>query len=299
MGIRDTVVPMSLVHRVRPSDVVPTGWTRLDENRFLVECRWPSDHEFFTPVRSVHDPLLFVEGVRQSTILIGHAELGIPLDHHFLMRGLHFTCLPEHFRVDGAAEVQFEVAVSDVKRRAGKVVALRSDVTVHRQGRLIGTGIGLTDLIPPKVYQRIRGERLNCRPTTPPPPPGVAPATVGRTHPDDVLLISSPQPGRWRLRVDTGHQTLFQRPNDHVPGMLLLEAARQAAHAVTSAETFFPIAGENTFHRYAELGVPTWIEARQEPVHGSGELKVVVSAHQEGEPVFVSELSARQQGHLR
>ncbi|MFI6341435.1 ScbA/BarX family gamma-butyrolactone biosynthesis protein [Streptomyces sp. NPDC050535] len=35
----------------------------------------------------------------------------------------------------------------------------------------------------------------------------------------------------WLLRLNTSHPTLFDHPQDHVPGMLLLEAARQATHA--------------------------------------------------------------------
>ncbi|QMV06648.1 hypothetical protein GJU35_13800 [Streptomyces lincolnensis] len=85
------------------------------------------------------------------------------------------------------------------------------------------------------------------------------------------------------MRVDTSHPLLFDRPDDHVPGMVLLEAARQAAAAVTPGDgTPYPLSMENTFDRYVEFDTPCWIEAT--PVTDG----VRVVGHQDGEQVFSS-----------
>ncbi|NEC10620.1 AfsA-related hotdog domain-containing protein, partial [Streptomyces sp. SID7909] len=98
----------------------------------------------------------------------------------------------------------------------------------------------------------------------------------------DVVLAPPVAPGRWPLRLDTGHPTLFGRPNDHVPGILLLEAARQAANATVPG--FLPVTLRSDFLRYVELDRPCWIEATTAPAG------VRVRAVQDGEPVFTCTL---------
>ncbi|MFF8732844.1 AfsA-related hotdog domain-containing protein [Streptomyces sp. NPDC015171] len=44
------------------------------------------------------------------------------------------------------------------------------------------------------------------------------------------MLAATERAGRWQLRIEQDHPVLFGHPVDHAPGMLLLEALRQAAH---------------------------------------------------------------------
>ncbi|WP_306430798.1 AfsA-related hotdog domain-containing protein, partial [Streptomyces sp. 2R] len=113
----------------------------------------------------------------------------------------------------------------------------------------------------------------------------------GRGRAEDVVLSESSREGVWELRVDTRHPTLFQRPNDHVPGMLLLEAARQAACLAAGDGGFVPAEGRTHFHRYAEFGSPCSIGAEVLPCAVPGEARVRVTGHQDGEPVFDTVLS--------
>ncbi|EGX54788.1 A-factor biosynthesis enzyme, partial [Streptomyces zinciresistens K42] len=64
-----------------------------------------------------------------------------------------------------------------------------------------------------------------------------------------------------QLRVDTSHAVFFDHPLDHVPGMLLLEAACQAVRARPENGAHTPVSFHTVFHRYAELHLPLWIEA--------------------------------------
>jgi hypothetical protein len=95
-------------------------------------------------------------------------------------------------------------------------------------------------------------------------PPALPPAVVGRVLPADVVLAPADRPDRWQLRVDTAHPVFFDHPLDHAPGMLLLEAARQAVRA-RSGGTRSPVSFHITFHQYAELDEPAWIEATDGP----------------------------------
>ncbi len=285
-------VPMELVHRSRAEDAFPRNWVRLAPDRFLVEAVLPHDHPFFAPVGvDRHDPLLVTEAMRQAAMLAFHAGYGVPVGHHFLMADLDYATHPEHLVVGGLPTViDVEVTCSELKWRAGLPVQGRVHWVVRRAGQLVATGMGATRFTSPRVYRRMRGGSAQ---------PGVAipcsvpvdPARAGRDRVEDVVLSRGAREGVWELRVDTRHPTLFQRPNDHVPGMLLLEAARQAACLAAGDGRFVPAEGRTHFHRYAEFGTPCTIAADVLAGAVPGEARVRVTGRQDGEPVFDSVLT--------
>ncbi|WP_411082992.1 ScbA/BarX family gamma-butyrolactone biosynthesis protein [Streptomyces sp. cmx-18-6] len=283
---------MELVHRTRAEDAFPRHWTRLGPDRFAVETVLPHDHPFFAPVGADrHDPLLVTEAMRQAAMLAFHAGYGVPLGYHFLMADLDYVCHSDHLVVGGLPTViDVEVSCSELKWRGGLPVQGRVDWVVRRAGRLVATGMGATRFTSPQVYRRMRG---GCAvpgvaiPRTAPVPA----ARAGRDRAEDVVLSESSREGVWELRVDTRHPTLFQRPNDHVPGMLLLEAARQAACLAAGEGGFVPAEGRTRFHRYAEFGSPCWIGAEILPGAAPGEARIRVTGDQDDNPVFATVLS--------
>ncbi|GGU32410.1 hypothetical protein GCM10010289_62120 [Streptomyces violascens] len=146
----------------------------------------------------------------------------------------------------------------------------------------------------PVVYARLRGiysdvgwANARALPVRAPVPA----YQVGRRRDEDVVLSPSSE-SSWQLRIDTSHRILFDHPVDHVPGMLLLEAARQAAqasvHRVTDAVT---VTGMQTrFLRYTELDAPCWIKARPLSSGAAGARRVLVSAWQRDEEVFTAQV---------
>ncbi|MGW3415912.1 ScbA/BarX family gamma-butyrolactone biosynthesis protein [Streptomyces sp. NPDC000888] len=288
-----STVPKELVHRASVAEVMLTDWARVEEHRFTVAAQWPRGHSFFATVDGCHDPLIAAETIRQAGILLAHAEYGVPLGHHFLVSDLDVAVRPEHVRVGWApASLELDVRCSGIKERAGAVTGFRIEVAVHRDGALAATGGGALACITPRVYQRLRAARLPGpqRPAvialTAPEPP----QTVGRMSPTDVVLSPAGEPHRWQLRLDTRHPVLFDHMVDHVPGMVLLEAARQAATA-TLGHASLPLAVTSQFQRYVELDAPCLIEAHRIPPTGTGTgaaggESVLVTAHQDQTPVF-------------
>ncbi len=288
-------VPLELVHRVRPEDAFPTSWRRLDETRFSVSARWPDNHQFYCPVLRWHDPLLVVETMRQASILVAHAGLGVPLGYHLLLSEMEYDCRSSELAsapgqpTRAGTDVEVEVACSQLKHRAGRLVQMRTAWEIRAGGRLLARGEGQARLTSPQVYRRLRAEHCTPVVSVPTAPP-VPAELVGRTRVEDVLLSPTPRAGVWRLRADTRHATLFQRPNDHIPGMLLFEAARQAGQAVTAPEPFVPVTGNIVFYRYAEFGSPCWIQAQVVPGRAGGRATVQVSGHQQGGKLFLATL---------
>ncbi|MEU7118393.1 ScbA/BarX family gamma-butyrolactone biosynthesis protein [Streptomyces zaomyceticus] len=287
-------VPGEFVHRADPADIIPTGWTQLRENRFSVSARWPAAHPFFSPVAGDrHDPVLVAETIRQATMLIAHAEFGVPVDDQFVMWGLAYNADPEALTVDGlSSDVTVDVICSDLSSRGGRLRDLRVTMVLTRDGRFLGTGSALARCTSALAYRRIRGERMAALGTPVPLIEEVPPHLVNRERSRDVVLGPGTRPGQWQLRINTAHSTLFRRPNDHVPGMLLLEAARQAAVLTIDGGAFLPTAMDVSFSRYAELDTPCWIESEIVPGVDPATTTVRVVGVQDGRAVFHSLLTS-------
>ncbi|MEV4427857.1 ScbA/BarX family gamma-butyrolactone biosynthesis protein [Streptomyces sp. R-07] len=287
-------VPGEFVHRADPADIFPTGWTQLRENRFSVAARWPAAHPFFSPVAGDrHDPVLVAETIRQATMLVAHAELGVPVDDQFVMWDLHFTADPEALAVDGLpSDVTVDIAFSGLDGRRGRPRNLPTTVRITRGGRLLATGGGLAGYTSALAYRRLRGERMAALGRPVPLIQGVAPHLVGRRRPQDVVLGPGAWAGQWQLRIDTGHAILFRRKNDHVPGMTLIEAARQAATIAVGGGAFLPTGVDISFERYAELDSPCWIEAEVVSGPDPSTTVVRVTGRQEDQPVFMCTLTS-------
>ena len=173
----------------------------------------------------------FSETVRQAGLLVGHAGFGVPRDHHFVMEDLGYALGDAGLRglavTTGPASLMLTVGCQDVRMRHGRLASLRVHAEITRDGLRIGHGSGQLRVVTPASYERLRGPGRGV--VTPPlPPEPAAPELVGRAQAADVVLSPTLRPDTWLLRADAGHPVLFDHELDHVPGMLVLEAARQA-----------------------------------------------------------------------
>lgn len=287
-------VPQEYVHKRVSAEVLLTGWAPVGEDRVTVTARWPRGHAFYAPVAGRHDPMLLAETLRQSIPLISHALYDVPLGHHLIWQHFTFEVAPDAMGLGvGPMDVELRITCGDITRRGGRLAALTMDIEIVRDGRHLGTAHTRFSSHAPAIYRRLRGDR--CTPpgdATAAPlslSPAVPPALVGREHAADVVLSPTPLPHQWQLRVDQTHPILFDHPVDHAPGMLLLEAARQAAHAVEGSRggDVFPVRFESAFFRYVEFDAPCLITAHVEPAaYPEGHLSVSVTALQEGNEAF-------------
>ncbi|USQ84082.1 A-factor biosynthesis protein [Streptomyces phaeoluteigriseus] len=256
-------VPRQLVHRAALAETFLTGWRRTGADRFTVSAQWPRAHGLHvSPDWSAYDPLLVVETIRQSGTLVSHTEYEVPLDQQFVLKEFHVTTEPWALTLGPRpAEPEVELVFTDVQYRGRRPVGARYTARVVRDGTLVAAADVSFSCVSEPVYQRLRGGRTPDTVTAVPLPPGVPADAVDRALPTDVVLAPTDRPDRWQLRVNTAHPVFFDHPLDHVPGMLLLEGARQAALLETPGKRV-PTAYHAVFHRYAELDVPTWIEAK-------------------------------------
>ncbi|MFJ3621073.1 ScbA/BarX family gamma-butyrolactone biosynthesis protein [Streptomyces iakyrus] len=295
-----TAVTTALAHRTTETDVFPARWTRISDTRFRFTAHWPAAHPFFGPVDDRHqDPMIVGETLRQASMVLAHAEFGAPADTHFVMWDLTVSVDPAALLLADAAEpVEFDVVCSEIRRRGRGLRSMRTTMEFRRAGRFVARGTGSTGCTPPRAYRRLRADRLNAWNTPVPLLAGIAPHAAGRSRAEDVVLAPADRPGVWNLRVDTGHPVLFPRPNDHVPGMVLFEAARQAATAASGLRPFLPATLTAEFAQYAELHSPCRIETEVFDDH-PGEVTVRVSGRQDGASVFTASLTSARPARVR
>ncbi|MFI0903175.1 ScbA/BarX family gamma-butyrolactone biosynthesis protein [Streptomyces sioyaensis] len=290
---RDPCVPREFVHRPLVDDILVTSWRRRDASHFSLTAQWPHDHGYFTPVHGRHHLILTGETIRQAGLLLCHTELGVPVGHHFILGDLVYTTHPEELSVGhGPTRLTVDVRCSRTRFRSGTLTSGHFDMTIRRAGRIVATGHSDVTVASPAVYRRIRGARLTARRVLEPLPAPLAHELTGSAHDSDVLLSPTGRPDRWQLRIAPGHAAMVNPANDHIPGMLLLDAAQQAARALTAPQVLVPYAFGTEFRRYAEHGTPCIIEARRVPSALPCTTTIQVTGSQDGEPVFVSTLTA-------
>ncbi|MGW1951260.1 ScbA/BarX family gamma-butyrolactone biosynthesis protein [Streptomyces sp. NPDC001920] len=288
IGVEDltATVPRQLVHRASVAETLLVGAARDGTDRYTVFAQWPRAHQLHvSPDRSAYEPLLVAETVRQCGALLAHTAYGVPLGHRFVLKELSLTTRPERLAVGAApAEAVLHITVSDLDHRGGRLAGFGYDADIRLDGERVATARIVTTWTSAAVYGRLRGGRTADTVAALPVPPGLPPAVVDRALPADVVLAPTGRTDRWQLRVDTAHAVFFDHPLDHVPGMLLLEAVRQAIRARSPHDRRAPVSFRSVFHQYAELDQPTWIEAADRPGARGTETQVV--ARQGGSTVF-------------
>ena len=99
------------------------------------------------------------------------------------------------------------------------------------------------------------------------------------------VVLGHDRDGLWVL-VDQTDPVFFDHPLDHVPGMLLVEAARQAVRVEVGTPTARLVGGTFSFARFTELCCPALVCVRSQ-----AETRTVeVSMRQHGEPILEATL---------
>lgn len=233
----DSPLPPAEVHKAAAEEVFLTDARRLGEHRFLVAARWPRD-SFLTHRGTSQpcDPLLVVESVRQSAIFLSHAFHDVPSGHHFILSALDFDLEP-WAGATGPLPVVLDLSCTRTNPNPRRfAMALHAEVYIAgvRRGH---AGLRF-EALSPQRYAMVRS-RTRQAPRAEDAEPAAAtplPPTAVGFHDDlHVLLATAPeQPDdTWLLRLRRDHPVLFDHESDHISGMALLEACRQAATAVS------------------------------------------------------------------
>ncbi|WP_217246061.1 ScbA/BarX family gamma-butyrolactone biosynthesis protein [Streptomyces sp. AC602_WCS936] len=299
--INDRPVSAAEVHKLDANEVLLTDWRHIDADHFSVSARWPAQHRFYTKTHGRRDALMLIECVRQSIPLLCHSAYDTPFGFRQAWENLHFAVEPSMLGeadADADPEIRLDIRCSDVMRRGARVGGMTMGVRASWHGLTAATVRTKFNNQSPVVYQRLRGANgdvAKAHASALAPGRPISPALVGRRHDSDVVLAQAPghPPYHWLLRADLSHPVLFDHPVDHAPGMLLLEAARQAALA-RCPQTATVTGMTTRFIRYAEFDVPCLVSATPLPTAPGGAERnrtTRVTLTQDNRPVFTADVT--------
>jgi hypothetical protein len=257
-------VPPRLVRRIHSSDVFVTDLRVTGYNTFQVGVRWPGTHNFYGPVtRGTHDPLLYLESIRQAGLLIAQVAFDIPTEFKFITHEKQFAISPDGLRTNGSTPVDLQVTVTahDIRRRGRGFAGMRFEFACYRDGILVGSAGYRWSCVSAAGYTRLRGRHSDAMPSPRCPTVLVRPERVGRRDEIDVMVAETGCQREWLLYIDPNHPVVFDHPIDHVPGNGAVEVARQAALLAMGEPDAVPLGGDFAFHHYIEFDKPCLVFA--------------------------------------
>ncbi len=277
----DRTVDRTLLHRHALAEVFLTDAQQLAPDRYLAAAQLPPAHRYYTDqlnAATVLDPILLLECCRQAETYGGHAFCGVGSDSVFILKRWWME-LDRPCRPAGTADplgLVLDVRTSNARWAAGQLRAITFTIAMAVADEHLGTTTMEVAYLPTAGYRRRRQRADGSLPVR---SDAVAPTSdtdlvhpraVGRELAANVLLT---EPHRidhglgYTLRLAVDHPSMFDHPQDHVPGVVLTDAARQAGvHLLANLAGIDPadlaLTGFwGTFSRYAELDRPTKVLA--------------------------------------
>jgi hypothetical protein len=228
-------IDRTLVHRNSISEVLLTDLIRLGDTEMLIAAQWPRSHRVYRPDRlGRHDPMLLLESIRQTGLAVSHSAFGVGFDQQSLMRDVGFILDPrtEPRALLSATNLAITVHCRDVIMRSGRLRGMTIDLSFAADGLPFATGYGTVRWVSGPSYAALRArggtrldwDQLRWSETIPP-----RAASSIRAADDALLSSESESSTRRRVVVPLDHPVYFDHPLDHAPGMLLIDAAWQAA----------------------------------------------------------------------
>lgn len=305
-------VERSLLHRSALSEVFLTDCRAVDAETYVAAAQLPPSHAFYTD--HLHrtplvDPMLLMECARQAETYGGHAMFGVPAGTSFILRDWSLYVVDAGLLAApaGPTEVVMVVRTRDPRRVGGSLRGLVYEIELSLAGRVAAEAHISVGYLPAETYRSVReGRRGSAPPTSAsvhPYPVGfpVPPHLVGRRNRDNVVLLDARAEGDGltaRVRPAVDNPSLFDHQQDHLPGMVMIEAARQAGLlALNDLHGLSPfrwvLTGMHaTFTAYAELDAATFVTVRpRAPREATGTWELAAQFEQESVVIAEATLS--------
>lgn len=224
---------------------------------FDAAASWPRSHPTFPrDGADLHSPLIVIETMRQLGIYLPLCHYAVPPESRLLITDLFFRIDPatEPRATSNSTDVTCRARVTDVRTGAdGTVDGLRMEISFRAGSRTFAQAGGGARFLSPERYAAIRGAGATALPPAPTGPcdrPDIG--RMGVADPRDVMIAVDGDAVRLRP-ADPRHPFFFDHPSDHVPGMVLLEAARQAGALASGGRCARPTAGRLKALSFAEF----------------------------------------------
>jgi|GEM_PF-487667 len=278
----DRTVDRVFVHRRALSEVLLTDARQVDRDRFVAAAQLPRGHFYYgdhTGDQSVLDPVLLFEVCRQAGLYASHCYEGVSQRCKFILTHLDFERHHAARAVELPCRLVVEATVVDRRWWQNQVSGIDLELALAVPDGPVGVvRLGLRYRSPDAyLAMRLRSRDGRALESTESFRPShvqslVAPRKVGRHRRENVIIGDLSADGRGHdlrgvLRVPAGHPSMFDHAQDHIPGMVLTEAARQLALYAAAEEYGWPATRtyvdrmQATFQRFGELEPDTVLRA--------------------------------------
>jgi hypothetical protein len=288
----DTTVEPSAIHRRHAATVFLTDVQPDGADGFVAAAILPDGHDYYGAHTGEGnrrlDPMLLLEAARQAHNYLAHTYFGVEADAAFILNSCSLRVAPDAYTQlppAGPGLLTMSLPAPSPQRAGRRTRGLAPAFTLTVSGVPIGSAGMSVGYASAAAYRSLRtrhrnGPLITSGDLPPADRTGAAdPALCGRLRPADVLLADLAG-DRARLLVPVEHTGLFDHPLDHIPGTLLVEAARQFATALSpDPRTAIMTSMSATFHSFAELDRPVELTAT------ALDSEVIVTATQTGTAV--------------
>ncbi|WP_265558980.1 ScbA/BarX family gamma-butyrolactone biosynthesis protein [Streptomyces hygroscopicus] len=258
-------VERELVHRTSVAEVLLTDVRARGARHFCAAAAWTRSHPTFPRGRDDrHSPWMVVETLRQLGIYVPLRHFDVPPTARFLITDVSFDLdvTAEPRAPHGASEITCLASVQDVRTDPGAtmVTGLRMRVDFLAGSRRFAQAAGGARFLDAGRYAALRPPTALTVAAGRGPRP--EPALLGLESRSDVV-ISLGEDGLLVDPADPRHPFFFDHGTDHVPGMALLEAARQAVALRSGGRLIRPVSCRMTALRFTEHAPPAVIRCSQ------------------------------------
>ncbi|CAH0244437.1 hypothetical protein SRABI91_02971 [Rhodococcoides fascians] len=226
-----STVPRQLVHRQSVGEVFLTDYRLSDFAADQIAVQLPASHRVFRPTHERHDPLIVAEAFRQAVMLLCHSKYGVPPQFKFLMERFRFEILDMLEVRSAPMSLVFDMSTNHLTERGGTLSRIEISGILREEQRILARCSAVARCVDPTSYHRIRaGRELNrARFRSTPLGSVVVPGRcVGRAEEQDVVIAADLEANEVYCTPDPRNYALFDHPLDHIPGMVVFDAAIQA-----------------------------------------------------------------------
>ena len=269
-------IERGLVHRAAVSEVFVTDLYPVGEGGFVAGAQLPLAHSYFGDhlrEPASFDFLLLLESARQACTAAGHLYLGVPRDTAFLVNdwSIHLDDLDALTPGSRPGELLLTGSGERREGRGGRLRGVAYEVDLRLAGRAVGRVRIDTSTSSADNYQKLRFLQRGSEPPltedlgTVVRSRAADAADVGRGSSLNVVLgepVHTQDEVSAQVEPQPGNRSLFDHSYDHIPAMVLAEAARQLAHLAGVPVTASVIECAARYLRFVELDSPVVATAR-------------------------------------
>lgn len=253
------------VHRYLDENVFISTIEKIGEGGFLVQGELLENHILYgDQVSGFNAGTYFIEVARQGTLAMAHHFYDVPLDMGFIITGMSWDFAEKMpFFRSKESLCHCEITVDEIESKKEGLRKNLSSYALVYEGNTFLTGTASCITVPKKLIAKTVGSS------------SLQNSVLSHDEAVDVqdvqildrknILIARPQllknnTYQVDLIIDKDHKYFFEHPNNHVPGMMLLEAAKQFCIASLRKEVHFLknmygdfVGGAIEFTKFADL----------------------------------------------